>query len=134
MSFPYFNRVTYSTSWEDPTESLNFGVGRFPYSGDVITANCMNATAVAAHASNHMTLTLLNGGTAGTATTVCFKAVGGANVAWTKSTPKAMTVSAASIDAGGWLVCKYEDGGTLPDVKITSIFVEGVLGSPAGAG
>lgn len=99
----------------------------------VEAAYAVTDTTLAAGTSNYYTITLLNGGTAGTATTAISAAAGG-TPGWTLSVPKtiAITDGLGDLTAGQWLVVKYDETGTLP-ANTTTVCVEYVEGIGAKA-
>lgn len=85
-----------------------------PFGGVTVTAAYASTeVAVAANGTNFMTLNLINGGTAGTATTSIGTVVG--TVGWAAATPRAFSLNASAdeLTAGQWLVAKYDIGGTI---------------------
>lgn len=102
-----------------------------PYGGITITkAYAVTQDAVAANGSVYLDVILINGGTAGTATTAIGTAAGAGTVGWTAATPKAITLnsSADELTEGQWLVAKYDVTGavTAPgNVRFVVHYVDG---------
>lgn len=100
-----------------------------PFGGVTIDGAWATAAgAVAANGSNYATMTLVNGGTAGTATTAVGTA--GGTVGWSASTPAAFSVNtgAKTLTEGQWLVAKYAVTGSVTapgDVAITIRYKHG---------
>lgn len=100
-----------------------------PFGGVTVkAAYATAAVAVAAHADNKLTMTLVNGGTAGTATTALGTA--GGTAGWAAATPKefSLNASADELTAGQWLVAKYDIGGTITapgEVALVVHYVDG---------
>lgn len=100
-----------------------------PFGGVTIKAAFVTAAgAVAANGSNYATMTLINGGTAGTAAAAIGTA--GGTAGWSAATPKAfeLNASADELAAGEWLVAKYDVTGTISapgDVVVTVHYVGG---------
>jgi hypothetical protein len=85
-----------------------------PFGGVTVkSAYAVAAGAVAANGSNYFTMTLHNGGTAGTATAALGTA--GGTVGWSAGTPKTfdLNANADELAAGEWLVAKYAVTGTV---------------------
>ena len=85
--------------------------------------------ALAAHADNHVTFSLLNGKTDQSGADAISDAVGGAE-GWAANTPKPLTITAGSgmLTAGQWLMAKYDEAGTVAPgpMAITIEYVDGV--------
>ena len=100
-----------------------------PFGGVTVTAAYATAAgAVAANGSNYVTCTLVNGGTAGTATAAIGTA--GGTAGWSASTPKTFDLNTAAdeLTAGQWLVAKYAVTGSVTapgDLAITVYYVGG---------
>lgn len=102
-----------------------------PFGGvTVVAAYATPAGAVAANGSNYATMTLHNGGTAGTATAAIGTA--GGTVGWSADTPAAFNVNANAdeLTAGQWLVAKYAVTGsvTAPGDVVVTIHYKGGKG------
>lgn len=84
---------------------------------------------VAAHADNRFALTLLNGGSAQAGTDAISDAIGGAG-GWVANTAKAFAITDGSgqLDAGEWLMLKYDENGTIApgEIAVTVEYVDGV--------
>lgn len=76
------------------------------------------ANDVAASTTNYFSLNLLNGGTAGTATTAISSTIGG-TAGWSGLTPKSFTISAGTIAAGEVVCLKYDEEGTGTFTQLT---------------
>ena len=71
-----------------------------------------------ADASNHYTVTLVDGGATGTGTTT-IATVGGASVDFVADTEAEMTISTDSVDGSDWVHVKYIETGTVAPGNIT---------------
>ena len=71
-----------------------------------------------ADASNHYTVTLIDGGATGIGTDV-LATVGGASVDYVADTEKEMTISSASVDGSDWIHVSYAETGTVAPGNIT---------------
>lgn len=95
-----------------------------PFGGVTIKAAFVTAAgAVAANGSNYATMTLINGGTAGTAAAAIGTA--GGTVGWTAAAPAAYSLNTAAdeLTEGQWLVAKYAVTGsvTAPGDMVVSV-------------
>lgn len=85
--------------------------------------------AVTADATNIVSLSLLNGGSAQAGTTAISDVVGGTG-GWAANTAKPLTITAGSglLDAGEWLLLKYDEGGAVApgEICLTIEYVDGI--------
>jgi len=96
-----------------------------PYGGlTVKTATIHAVGSVAANGSNYVTLNLLDGGAAGTATTSIGTAGGTVGIA---DGPVAMTISTNNLDAGDYLMFKVGKVGSITEREF-AVVVEWVKG------
>jgi hypothetical protein len=100
-----------------------------PFGGVTIkAAHVTFAGAVAANGGNYATMTLLNGGTAGTATTAIGTA--GGTVGWSAAVPAAYSLNTAAdeLTEGQWLVAKYAVTGSVTAPGDMAVVVQYVNG------
>lgn len=114
VEFPVLLTLAY-----DPTADEVWPMFKAPRKAQIISAYVTVANDIAAHADNHIAISLLNGGAAGTAVDVIAAAVGGAAVAWTGLTAKAFTVAAPELADGDMVTVKYDESGTGTFTQIT---------------
>ena len=95
----------------DPAADQVYPIWKAPRKAQIISAQAIIADDLAAGTVNYFALSLLNGGAAGTATTVISDVIGG-TVGWTGLTPKVFTMSAPEIADGDVVVLKYDEEGT----------------------
>ena len=110
--FGYTNRqhvVAYID--HDPAADDVLPVFRATRDCEVLSAYALTANAVAAHTDNYFALNLLNGGSAGTATTAISGTIGG-TAGWTGLLPVDFTVSDGTLVAGDVVVVNYNETGT----------------------
>jgi len=85
--------------------------------------------ALAAHADNHVDLTLQNGGTDQAGTDAISSAVGGV-AGWAANTAQPFTITdgAGGITAGEWLMLKYDEAGAVAPglICVTVEYMDGV--------
>lgn len=98
---------------EDPAADQTYPVWRAPLACEIRSAYATVVDDVAASTANYFTVQLLNGGSAGTATTTISDAIGG-TPGWTGLTPKAFSLTSGSeqLAAGDVLTVKYDETGT----------------------
>lgn len=98
---------------EDPAADQTYPVWRAPVACEVKSAYATVVDDVAASTANYFTAQLLNGGSAGTATTAISDAVGGTG-GWTGLTPKTFTMTSTgkNLSAGDVVTLKYNETGT----------------------
>lgn len=99
------------------------GVGQV----QVVGARAISDTSLVEGASNVVELTLQDGGADGTGTDTVGAAITNVSGAWTAETPREFTITERLLDEGDWLVCKYNETGTVAP-KNTTINVDLVLG------
>lgn len=76
--------------------------------------------AIAAHADNHITFSLIDGGEDATETDV-MGTVGGANKAYAANMPVALTMTQTELDEGSVLLWKYDEAGTVAPGNVSII-------------
>ena len=108
----------------DPTADLTIAAMIAPDIGLTVHnvyASCQ--TAVAAHATNIVTCSLIDGGTDGTGTTEVAVRTGGASVGWDANEFHELTLSNSAtdvgFDAGDHVLVKYDEGGTVAPGYVT---------------
>lgn len=125
LSFPIY----------DPGADKNVPLFKVP-SGETYTIEACDIcpdTTVAAATDNYYQASLMNGGTAGTGTTVISGTAGG-TVGWTANTPKtpAITSGSGDLTEGQWAVLKYDETGTVaPGIITVSLTVVVGIGAKA---
>lgn len=104
------NSVVASIDW-DPAADDFLPVWVAPQACELVGAKVVVANVVASHTANYFSLALINGGTAGTATTEIGGTIGG-STGWTALLPVAFTLSNGTIAAGEVVTLKYDEEGT----------------------
>ena len=125
------HRKVASATVLDPGADLVFPVMVCPADHTVTVEKgwaCVAKT-IAASVTNFVTFTLINGGTAGTATTEIGAVTGGGTLGMVAYTPQAIAITAGSgrLTAGQFLMCKYDETSTV-DPDAVSVIVEYVDG------
>jgi len=82
-----------------------------PLACELQSVKVITTNAVAAHTANYFDLSLLNGGSAGTATTEIGGPIGG-TAGWAALTPVPFTLSEGALAAGDIVTLKYNEEGT----------------------
>lgn len=82
-----------------------------PLACEITAAKVIVTNAVNGSTANYFDLSLLNGGTAGTATTQIGGTIGG-TAGWTALTPVPFTISNGTVAAGEIITIKYNEEGT----------------------
>ena len=95
----------------DPAADDVLPVFRATKDCEVLSAYAIVANAVSAHTDNYFSLNLLNGGSAGTATTAISGTIGG-TAGWTALLPVSFAVSEGTLTAGDVIVVNYDEEGT----------------------
>ena len=95
----------------DPAANKAMPLWRAPKACIIKRATVSSAFTLAAATANYFTVNLLNGGTAGTATTAIGGTAGG-TAGWTALTEKTLITSDTSLAAGAWVVANYVEAGT----------------------
>lgn len=95
----------------DPAADDVIPLWRVPLDATIMGAYATMTNALAANGSNYFSLTLRNGGTAGTATTSISNTIGG-TAGWPALVPQVFTVSADEIKAGELVQLVYDEEGT----------------------
>lgn len=100
------------TLTHDPGADQVYPIWRAPKACEIKSAYAMTADDVAASTTDYFSVQLLNGGTAGTATTAISNAIGG-TAGWTGLTPKEFTLTSTgkNVDAGEVVTLKYDENG-----------------------
>jgi hypothetical protein len=101
---------------------------RAPFGGATITGVwAVSSTTLAASTSDYFNITLLNGGTVGTAT-AAIGTVGG-TTGWTAAAAQAFSLNTAAdeLTEGQYLMAKYDETGTVAVADVT-VIVEWVHG------
>lgn len=104
-------KTVIATFTHDPAADDVLQVFRAPAAAYVTGAYAAIANDVNAGTVNYFSISLRNGGAAGTATTALAAAVGG-TVGWTGLLPKTFTVSAPNLAAGDVVTAVYDEEGT----------------------
>ena len=129
--FGYDNARTDTVVLSDPGASGTFPIWRAPSRAtkvEILSAWAVCDTAIAG-VGTAITLTLLDRGTAGTATATSVSvALGAAGTGdWTAGTPRAFTISEGTLDSTDYLCVGYIEAGTIAPKNIT-IGIEWVSG------
>lgn len=95
----------------DPAADDVLPLWRAPAKTTIVGAYATVTNAVAASTADFFTLTLRNGGAAGTATTAISDTIGG-TPGWTALTPKTFALSTDELAAGDLLQLVYDETGT----------------------
>lgn len=82
-----------------------------PMACEILNAKVMVTNAVNGSTANYFDLALLNGGSAGTATTEIGGTIGGTG-GWSALTPVSFTISSGELASGDVVVLKYNEEGT----------------------
>ena len=118
--FSYDNQYTVSVCISDPQADKSLPIWQVPAAMtkvEILEAAVVSDTALAAGTVNGREVTLLDGGAAGAGTSALSNTLGGTDAggtfaAWTANTPKTWTISEGTLDAGDWVVLKYDETGT----------------------
>jgi hypothetical protein len=95
----------------DPAADDILPVFRAPADCTIKAAYVTLANDVAGSGTNYFSVTLQNGGAAGTATAALSAAAGG-TAGWTGLTPVAFTLGTSTVDAGEVVTISYDEEGT----------------------
>lgn len=95
----------------DPAADDIIPLWKAPARATIMAAYATMTNALAANGTNYFSLTLRNGGTAGTATTSISNTIGG-TVGWSALVPAAFTMSADEVAAGECVQLVYDEEGT----------------------
>ncbi len=124
--------VQYSVTFtfSDPTEDESFPMWRVPAEltkVEILEAWISTNTALAAGTVNGVEVTLLDGGSDATGTGTVGSPMGGTDAggtfpAWEVATPQNFTISEGTLDAGDYLVLKYDESGTVAGLTWTVSF------------
>ena len=106
------NILSISAPIADPGADDSIHLYRFPVKGRIRAAYAVPRATLAGGTDNYYEVNLLNGGTAGTATTVASGTAGGTG-GWTADTPVTITLSSPGFTAGQWVVLNYAETGTV---------------------
>ena len=113
MTIAGFNTKVTTVIVPDPAGDATILLFKAPEVGaTILNAYAACSTAIASHATNIITGSLLDGGADATGTT-SMAAFGGANTAWAANEANAMTVTQDSVDGGDNVLFKYDEGGTV---------------------
>lgn len=127
MSIAGYNVNITTIDFDDPAGDLTVAAFRAPEVGaTILRAAVVPSATFDADGSNHYTVSLLDGGAAGTGTTA-MASVGGASVDWTANTAAAMTVTADAVDGSDWVMVKYDETGTVAPGHV-SVCIEWTAG------
>lgn len=114
MSIAGYNTKINTYIFTDPTADATYVLMRAPAGGMTIQAAYAATTAaIASHASNIITGSLLDGGADGSGTTSMGAGYGGANTAWGANEMNALVLTQTGLDGGDHLLFKYDEGGTV---------------------
>ena len=81
-------------------------------------AYAVTESAITSDATNHVTVSLLDGGTDGTGTD-SMGSYGGADTAWAANDANALTMTASELDEDAILLWKYDENGTVAPGNVT---------------
>ena len=95
----------------DPAADDIIPLWKAPAKATIVAAYATMTNALAANGTNYFSLTLRNGGTAGTATTSISNTIGG-TAGWSALLPKAFTMSSDEVAAGECVQLDYNEEGT----------------------
>jgi len=119
----YDNVHSVTMAISDPTADNYYRLLRVPSRMtkiEILEAWAESDVTVTLGSGTGVALTLLDYGTAGTAAEgTVSSALGGTAITWTAATPKNFTISEGTMDAGDWLVLKYDETGTVAPLNIT---------------
>lgn len=125
----YLNPQTVSFSLSDPGADVSLPVWQVPAQVtkiEILEASVLTADGLAAGTVNGMSVQLLDGGAAGAGTGAITDIIGavaaGTHPAWTAVTPQAFSISEGTLDAGDWVVVKYDETGTVAESNIVIWF------------
>lgn len=119
MTIAGYNINVTSLRFPDQAGAQAFALFKAPAVGaTILAAYAVPSETFDADGSNHFTVSLLDGGAAGTGTT-SMGAAGGASVDWTEDTAKALTITQDSVDGGDWVRVAYAETGTVAPGDIT---------------
>ena len=123
MVFGRDNQHTVVVSFSDPTADSTPPIWRVPSELtkiEILEAWASSDTTVTLGSGTGIALTLLNYGSAGTASEgTVTSALGGTTITWTANTPKAFTMSDGTMDASDYLMVKYDESGTIAPLNLT---------------
>ena len=138
MSFSYDDQKTVTVCVSDPTADKSLQIWRVPAAVtkiEILEAWCVTDTTKAAGTQHGIMVSLLDGGAAGTGTDALTNVLGGTDAggtfpAWTAVTPQSWTMSEGTLDAGDYVVFKYDESvlGTLAPLNfvVGFVYVQGV--------
>lgn len=130
--FGYENReiIPVSVSY-DPTADEVYPLFVAPMACEIKSAYAIVVNDVAANTADYFSLSLLNGGTAGSGTAVLAAAIGG-TPGWTGLLPVAFTMAQGTLAAGELVTLKYDEEGTATFTQMT-VQLEVIYGLGADA-
>jgi hypothetical protein len=121
MTVAGYNTKHTSVVINDPAADLTVPVLIAPAVGlTILNAYVACSTAVDADGSNHIALSLLDGGADGTGTTA-LATFGGASVDYGAGELNAMTVAVDAVDGGDHIMLKYDETGTVAPGRVTLV-------------
>ncbi len=126
MSIAGYNPSITSVAFIDPTTTLKVAILVAPFGGATVKAYASCSAAIASHADNHVTATLIDGGADGSGTT-SMGTFGGASTAWLANNLNALTLTQTGLDEGDVLIVQYTEAGTVAPGTV-SFSVEWVQG------
>lgn len=119
MSAGYIGNVTTVTLPDPAAASLVTLIVKAPAVGAKLQAAYASCSAaIASHATNIVTVEVLDGGSDGTGTT-SMGSFGGASTAWAAGEANALTLTQTGVDGGDHLMFKYSEGGTVAPGYVT---------------
>jgi len=118
MSIAGYNPKITSVAVIDPAATLKVAILKAPFGGATVKAYASCSAAIASHATNIVTATLIDGGADGSGTT-SMGTFGGANTAWLANNMNALTLTQTGIDEGDVLIVQYTEGGTVAPGTVT---------------
>lgn len=102
----------------DPAADDEMVIWRVPATCEIIGAYATTANDVAASTANYFSVSLVNGGTAGSGTASIATGVGG-TAGWTGLSPKSFTISNGTVTAGQVVKANYDETGTGTFAQVT---------------
>lgn len=122
MSIAGYNVKTTTIVVPDPTADATFTVFKAPLGGaTLVAAYAAFSAAIAADATNKITVSLLDGGADGSGTSEMATRVGSASVGWDANELHALTISDYDVDEGDQINVKYDESGTVAPGYLTVV-------------
>jgi hypothetical protein len=131
------HKKVFSVMFPDPTADEKLVIMKAPADHPITIEDCYIdiAGGIAASTANYISMNLIDGGTAGTATGVLSGTAGG-TAGWTDNQPSqaAPIAGSARLDAGDYLVLNYAETGSVAPGQVTVMieYVDG-LGAKTNA-